>query len=103
MPGLDTDILVHRLPMKEGCAPIRHKVCRMCPKMSAKIKVEVMKQFNTGFLSVTSYPQWVAHVVLVPNKDNKVRMCVDYRDLNTDNTKDDFPLPYIDFFVDNTA
>ena len=23
MPGLDTDVVVHRLPMKEGCAPIK--------------------------------------------------------------------------------
>ena len=43
MPGLDTDIMVHRLSMKEGYAPIKHKVCRMHPEMSEKIKVEVMK------------------------------------------------------------
>ena len=41
IPGLDADIVVHRLPMKEGCAPIKHKVRRMRPEMSEKIKVEV--------------------------------------------------------------
>ena len=56
MPGLDTDIVVHRLPMKEGCSPIKQKVRRMRPEMSEKIKAEVMKQFNAGFLAVTSYP-----------------------------------------------
>ena len=30
-------------------------------------------------------------------------MCVDYRDLNKANLKDDFPLPHIDMLVDNTA
>ena len=75
----------------------------MCPEMSEKIKAEVMKQFNTGFLVVTSYPQWVANVVLVPKKGGKVRMCVDYRDLNRASPKDDFPLPHIDVLVDNTA
>ena len=39
----------------------------------------------------------------VPKKDGKVRMCVDFRDLNKAWPKDEFPLPYIDVLVDNTA
>ena len=72
-------------------------------EMSEKIKVEVMKQFNAGFLVVTSYPQWVTTVVPVPKKDGKGRMCVDYRDLNRVSPKDDFPLPHINVLVDNIA
>ena len=30
-------------------------------------------------------------------------MCVDYQDLNRASPKDNFPLPYIDTLVDNTA
>ena len=41
--------------------------------------------------------------VFVPKKDGKVRMCVDYRDLNKASPKDDFPLPHVDMLVDNTA
>ena len=43
IPGLNTDIVVHRLLMKEGYAPIKKKVNRMCPGMSEKIKAKVMK------------------------------------------------------------
>ena len=45
----------------------------------------------------------VANVVPVPKKDRKVRMCVDYRDLNRASPKDNLPLPHIDVLVDNTA
>jgi len=41
--------------------------------------------------------------VLVPKKDGKVRMCVDYRDLNQASPKDNFPLLHIDVLIDNTA
>ena len=41
--------------------------------------------------------------MLVPKKDGKVSMCVDFRDLNKVCPKDDFPLPHIDVLVDNTA
>ena len=56
MAGLDTDIVVHLLPTKEDCPPVKQKVCRMCPEMLEKIKADVMKQFDTGFLAITSYP-----------------------------------------------
>ena len=99
MPGLHTDIVVHHLPMKEDCPPIKHKVRRVHPEVSEKIKVKVMKQFKACFLAVMSYPQWVENVVPIPKKDGKVRMCIDYRA----SPKDDFPLPHIDILVDNTA
>ena len=68
-----------------------------------KIKEEVEKQFNAGFLTVAQYPQCVANVVPVPKKDGNVRMYVDYKDLNSASLKDDFPLPHIDTLVDKTA
>ena len=40
---------------------------------------------------------------MVPKKDDKVRMCVDYRDLNRASPKFDFSLPHIDVLVDNTV
>ena len=49
------------------------------------------------------YPQWVANVVVVPKKDGKIRVCVDYRDLNKTSPKDNFPLPHINILVDNAA
>ena len=73
------------------------------PEMFLKIKEEVKKQLDAGFLEVSNYPQWVANIVLVPKKDGKVRMCVDYRDLNRASPKDNFPLPHNDTLVDNTA
>ncbi|KAI5394763.1 hypothetical protein KIW84_061398 [Lathyrus oleraceus] len=103
MPGLDTDIVVHKLPLRADCPPVKQKLRRTRPEMAIKIKEEVQKQLDAGFLAVTNYPPWVANIVSVPKKDGKVRMCVDYRDLNRASPKDDFPLPHIDVLVDNTA
>ncbi|RDY12014.1 hypothetical protein CR513_03249, partial [Mucuna pruriens] len=47
--------------------------------------------------------EWVANIVLVPKKDEKIRMCVDYRDLNRASPKDNFLLPHIDVLINNTA
>ena len=71
--------------------------------MLLKLKEEISKQFEVGFLEVATYSEWVVNIVLVPTKDGKVRMCVDYRDLNRASPKDNFPLPQIDTLVDNTT
>ena len=52
---------------------------------------------------MVEYPEWLANVVPVPKKDGKVRVNVDFRDLNKASPKDDFPLPHIDMLVDNTT
>ncbi len=78
MPGLDTDIVVHKIPLKPECKPVKQALRRMKPEIILKIKEEVEKQLNAGFLSTVTYSDWVANIVPVPKKDGKVRMCVDY-------------------------
>ena len=51
---------------------------------------------------MVEYPEWLANVVHVPKKDDKVRVCVDFRDLNKASSKDDFPIPHIDMLINNT-
>ena len=44
---------------------------------------------------MVNHPEWFANVFWMPKKDGKVRMCVDFQDLNKASPKYDFPLPYI--------
>ena len=52
---------------------------------------------------MVEYPKWVANVVPVSKKDDKVSVCVDFRDLNKASPKDDLSLPHINMLVDSTA
>ncbi len=76
---------------------------RQNPDRILKIKEEVIKLINAGFIEVWNYPEWVANIVPVPKKDSRIRVCVDYKDLNQASTNDNFPLPHIDVLVDNTT
>lgn len=68
MPGLDTDVVVHRLPLKPECKPVKQKL----RKMKHNVKKEVVTQYKTGFLEVVDYPEWLANIEPVPKKDVKV-------------------------------
>ena len=52
---------------------------------------------------MVEYPDRLANVIPVPKRNGKVRVCVDFCDLNKSNPKDDFPLPHVDMLVESTA
>ena len=57
-----------------------------------KVKEEAKKQFELGFIVIIEYPVWIANIVPVPKTDRRIRVCVNFLDLNKANSKDDFPL-----------
>ena len=64
---------------------------------------QVQKLLDAGVLREVEYPEWLANVVMVPNKNGKWRMCIDFTNLNKACPKDEYPLPRIDRLVDAAA
>ena len=100
---LDCSIVQHHLPILPHAWSVKQKLRRLHPRWSLQVKEEIHKKLSVGFLSVVEYPKWMANVVPIPKKDGKVRVCVDFRDLNKASPKDDFPLPHIDMLIDSTV
>jgi hypothetical protein len=101
MPGIDLDIAQHRIPTLPEVKPVKQKLRRMKPEWMLKIKEEVVKQLKVGFIKAVELTDWVANIVSVSEKDGRLQMCMDFRDLNKACLNDDFPLPHIDVLVDN--
>ena len=45
----------------------------------------------------------MSNIVVVPEEEDKIRVCVDFRNLNRTSPKDNFPLSHLDLLVDNAA
>ena len=103
MPGLSTDIVSHRFPINSEYCPVKQKTRKFKPDLSLRIKEDVMKQIESKVVEVTKYPTWLSNIVPVAKKDGKIRICVDYRDLNKASLKDNFPLPNIHILIDNCS
>lgn len=56
IPGLDTNIVKHHLRLKPECPLVKHKLHRTRHDMALKIREEVKKQFDVGFLDIVEYP-----------------------------------------------
>ena len=67
------------------------------------VKEEITKKIESRLVEVEQYQTWLANVVSIAKKDEKMRICVDYRDLNKASPKNNFPLPNIHILIDNCA
>ena len=67
------------------------------------ISSEVKKLIDSGFIREEQYPDCVANIVPVTQKNGKIWICIDCRDLNEACLKDEFPLPITDVMIDNTC
>lgn len=75
----------------------------MYPTLKDIVKGELQKLLDAGFIYPISDSESVSPLVLVPKKNGKWRICVDYRELNKATKKDHFPLPFIDQVLDGLA
>ena len=65
---------------------------------------ETDKLLEAGVIKVMPHPTWVANpVVVLKLNSSKLRLCIDFIDLNKACPKDPYPLPRIDSIVDSTA
>jgi hypothetical protein len=101
MKGISSELYTHHIYIKEECRPIFQPQRRMNPNLKEIVKEELQKLLNAGLIYPISDSEWVSPLVIVPKKNGKWRVCVDYRALNKATQKDHFPLPFIDQVLDN--
>jgi hypothetical protein len=75
----------------------------MNPKYAAKVKEEIDKLLKVGFIYPVKETEWLSPIVIVPKKNGKLRVCVDYRKLNEVTKMDPFLLPFTDQVLEAAA
>ena len=72
----------------------------MNPNYAAKVKEEIDKLLRVGFLRPVKQATWLSLIVVILKKNEKIRVCVDYRKLNAVTIIDAFLLPFTDGVLD---
>jgi len=103
MKGIDPQLCTHHIYIEKDARPIRQPQKRLNPHHKDAMKDELQKLLDVNFIYPISDSKWVSPLVVVPKKNGKWRICVDYRELNKATQKDHFPLPFIDQVLDTLA
>ena len=121
LKGISPSICMHKILLNdEEKTSVEHQR-RLNLVMKDVVRKEVLKWLNVGFIYAISDNPWVSPVHVVPknggftvirNERNELiptrtviglRVCIDYRKMNTVTRKDHFPLPLIDQMLDRLA
>ncbi len=96
-PGC-TNLLSHDIPLTDDI-PVRQRYRRIPPSDYELVKTHIGQLLEAQIIRESCSP-YASPVVLV-KKDGSLRMCVDYRRLNSKTHKDAFPLPRIEETLDS--
>jgi hypothetical protein len=66
----------------------------------ADVKKEVGRLLDANFIRPYRYAEWISNIVPVYKKNGKMRVCIDFRDLNRPTPMDGYPMPVADLLVD---
>eukprot|EP00253_Pinus_taeda_P030101 PITA_30101 len=103
MHGIHPDTCTHHIYTDHTIKPVRQPQRRMNLVLQDIVREELQKLLRVNFIYPISDSQLVSPLVVVPKKNGKWRICVDYRQLNKATLKDYFPLPFIDQVLDTLA
>nr|AAM19047.1 putative retrotransposon [Oryza sativa Japonica Group] len=104
MPGLSRELVEHRLPIKPGFRPYKQPPRHFNPLLYDRVKEEIDRLLKAGFIRPCRYAEWVSSIVSVEKKGSgKIRVCIDFRDLNKATPKDEYPMPIADMMINDAS
>jgi hypothetical protein len=73
-------------------------------KIIGKIKEEVDRLLQAKFVRPCRYTEWVSNIISVEKKNTgKIRVCVDFWNLNRATPKDEYPMPIAEMLVNSAS
>jgi hypothetical protein len=95
LKGIRLDVPQHQIEL-DTSIPLAHQArYQLNPNYATNIKQDIDKLFATCFIKPVEEASWLSPIVVVPKKNGKLRICVNFKKLNVATEKD----PYLLLFT----
>ncbi|KAJ9541664.1 hypothetical protein OSB04_028170 [Centaurea solstitialis] len=99
-PGIPPERQVEfRIDLVPGAAPVAKTPYRLAPPEMQELLNQLEELLQKAFIRPSSSP-WGAPILFIKKKDDSMKMCIDYRELNKLTVKNRYSLPRIDDLFD---
>ena len=102
MKGLNPKLYQHRIHLSRDMKPVAESHYRMNQNYAVKIE-EIDKLLRVGFIRLVKQATWLSPIMVVPKKNGKIHITIDYRKLNATTVTNAFALPFMDEVLDTMA
>jgi hypothetical protein len=101
MLGLSQGLVEHGLPIKPCFRPFKQIPRSFHSDLLPRINDEIHWLLEANFRP-SIYAEWVSNIVLAEKKDSgKLRVCIDFQNLNRATPKDEYPMLVADMLINN--
>ncbi|KAH9319141.1 hypothetical protein KI387_020910, partial [Taxus chinensis] len=103
LKGIHHSLGEMRIKLKDGACLVRKRTYRMNPNMCIRVKEELDKMIASSIIEAMEESEWISPMVINIKKDGKIRICVDYRELNAVCIINLFPTPFTEEILEGVA
>ncbi len=96
LKGIPLELTQHKIEL-DITIPLTHQVkYRLNPNYVTIVKQNIDMLLTTKFIQYMEDATWLSPIVVVPQKNGKLRIFINFRNLNAAAKKDPYPLSFID-------
>ena len=95
----DTSIMHNKIPFMPDTKPIKQKLGHLNHVLFPSIEKEMRNIWDAKIIIPLRFSNWVANIVHVGKKNSKIRICVEFRNLNKTSLKDNYMFPKMDHIL----
>ena len=94
----------YKIRVDKSVVPVQHAPRRVPAALRARLQKELNQMEEDGIIKQVSEPtDWVSSIVVVPKQNEKIRICLDPRDLNKAIRRENYQLPTIEDIASRLA
>jgi hypothetical protein len=82
LKGILREICEQKIELVSNAQPIKQRQYKMNPNYALKVREDLYKLLDARFIYPIETTQWLSPLVIVPKKNEKLQICVDYCKLN---------------------
>ena len=98
--GIPEHIATHCIELGTAISPSHQARYRMNSNYAKAVKEDLERLLKAGFIEPVNQATWLSPIVIVPKRNGKLWICVNFRRLNAATKMDPYPLPFTDEVLD---